>query len=47
MLELMYRLPAREDVVACRITAAVIDGKAEPELTLRDPDSSSLETESA
>ena len=47
MLDLMYRLPARDDVVACRITAGVIDGTSEPELTLRDPNASSLETESA
>jgi len=47
MLDLMYRLPARDDVVACRITPGVIDGKSEPELTVRDSDHGSLETRSA
>jgi len=47
MLNIMYKLPAREDVAACRITQAVVDGKAEPELTLKEVDDTSLESKSA
>jgi ATP-dependent Clp protease ATP-binding subunit ClpX len=36
MMDLMYRLPARDDVTACRITAGVIDGTGEPVLTLKE-----------
>jgi ATP-dependent Clp protease ATP-binding subunit ClpX len=48
MLDLMYRLPARDDVAACRITKDVVDGASEPPLTLRAAgDSESIETKSA
>jgi ATP-dependent Clp protease ATP-binding subunit ClpX len=40
MLEIMYKLPTREDVAACRITAGVIEGQGEPVLTLKDARSS-------
>ena len=35
MLDIMYKLPAREDVAACRIIEGVIDGTDEPVLTLK------------
>jgi ATP-dependent Clp protease ATP-binding subunit ClpX len=47
MLNIMYRLPAREDVAACRITKGVVDGQAEPELTLKEADDTSVESQSA
>jgi ATP-dependent protease Clp ATPase subunit len=43
----MYRLPARDDVAACRITAGVIDRTEEPVLTLRDPEHGALDSQSA
>jgi ATP-dependent Clp protease ATP-binding subunit ClpX len=39
MLEIMYKLPTRDDVTACRITAGVIAGTGEPVLTLKDAQS--------
>lgn len=36
MMDLMYTLPSQEDVGACLVTEAMIDGDGEPELTLRD-----------
>ncbi len=36
MMDLMFKLPARDDVAACRITAGTIDGTGEPVLTLKD-----------
>jgi ATP-dependent Clp protease ATP-binding subunit ClpX len=47
MLDIMYRLPARDDVAACRITAGVIDRTEEPVLTLRDPEHGALDSQSA
>ena len=49
MMELMYRLPARDDVTACRITAGVIQGTGEPVLTLKNAESgrSRLKSKSA
>lgn len=47
MLDIMYRLPVREDVAAVRISRAVVDGTEEAHLTLKDVDSSHLESESA
>jgi ATP-dependent Clp protease ATP-binding subunit ClpX len=47
MLNIMYKLPAREDVAACRITRRVVDGEAEPELTLKEADDTPLESKSA
>jgi ATP-dependent Clp protease ATP-binding subunit ClpX len=36
MMEIMYKLPTRDDVAACRITANVIEERGEPELTLKE-----------
>jgi ATP-dependent Clp protease ATP-binding subunit ClpX len=37
MLNVMYDVPSREDVVSCLIDESVIRGRAEPRLTLREP----------
>ncbi len=34
MVDIMYEVPFRDDVVSCRITRAVIEGREEPELAL-------------
>jgi len=47
MRDIMYRLPARDDVAACRITTAVIDRVDEPRLTLRDQPGAALDSKSA
>ena len=49
MMDLMFKLPARDDVAACRITADVIRSKGEPVLTLKDAQSgrSRLKSKSA
>ena len=36
MLDVMYELPSREDIVKCVITAETITDKAEPKLLLAD-----------
>jgi ATP-dependent Clp protease ATP-binding subunit ClpX len=36
MLDIMYSLPARDDIAACRITAGVIDRTDEPQLVPRE-----------
>ncbi len=47
MLDIMYRLPVREDVAAVRITKAVINGTEEAVLTLKEIDDTHLKSESA
>jgi ATP-dependent Clp protease ATP-binding subunit ClpX len=47
MLDIMYRLPTRDDVAACRITSGVIDGTEEPVLTLKDVSDASVKSKSA
>ena len=47
MLDIMYRLPVREDVAAVRITKGVIDGTDEAVLTLKEIDDTHLKSESA
>ncbi len=36
MMQAMFELPSREEVGICRITKAVVDGLAEPALTIRE-----------
>lgn len=36
MLDVMYEVPTREDVTKCKITAAVVNGKEQPLLSLKD-----------
>ncbi|MBP5154000.1 MAG: ATP-dependent Clp protease ATP-binding subunit ClpX [Lachnospiraceae bacterium] len=36
MMDMMFRIPSDDNVGICTVTAEVIDGKAEPILTLRD-----------
>jgi ATP-dependent Clp protease ATP-binding subunit ClpX len=47
MLDIMYRLPVREDVAAVRITKSVIEGTEEAVLTLKEVDDTHLKSESA
>ena len=36
MLDVMYEVPTREDVIKCKITADVVNEKAQPILILND-----------
>jgi ATP-dependent Clp protease ATP-binding subunit ClpX len=47
MLDIMYSLPGRDDVAACRITAGVIDRTDLPQLTLREDRDAARDSKSA